>query len=100
GIFIFNIGLFGRLTPKLSFEANLNYLRFQETAPLQLVLLQHQIGHSIGLDYSIAFTYRPLLIDNIILVAGVAGLTPFHRFPGIYTSQTLFQGFLNVFLTY
>ncbi len=100
GIFIFNVGLFGRLTPKLAFEANVNYLRFQEPAPLKLVLLQHQIGHSVGIDYSIAFTYRPLLIDNIILVAGLAGLTPLDGFRDIYTAQTLFQGFLNVILTY
>jgi hypothetical protein len=100
GIFITNVGLFGRLTPKLSFEANLNYLRFQDTAPLKLLLLQRQVAQPIGLDYSVAFTYRPLLIDNIIVVLGAAGLTPLSGFRDIYTAQTLFQFFVDLVLTY
>jgi hypothetical protein len=100
GIFIYNVGLFGRLTPKLSFEINVNYLRFAETAPLKLVLLQRDIPHDIGVDYSLAFRYRPLLLDNIIVTAGAAGLTPLAGFRKIYTSDTLFQGFGSLTLTF
>ena len=100
GIFIFNVGVFGRLTPKLSFDANVNYLRFHEVAVPQLVLLQRRIGHDLGIDYSIGLRYRPLLIDNIIMVLGLAGFTPLDGFRDIYGSKTLFQAFWALTLTY
>jgi hypothetical protein len=100
GIFIFNVGVFGRLTPKLSFEANVNYLRFQETAVPQLVLLQRDIGNDIGVDYSLGLRYRPLLIDNVVLVLGVGALTPLDGFHDIFGSRTLYQAFGAATLTY
>ena len=100
GIFIYNLGLFGRLTPKLSFEANVNYLRFEQTAPLQFVLQQRTIPHDVGLDYGVVFKYRPLLLDNIILSAGAAGFTPLAGFRQIYSADTLFQSFATATLTY
>jgi hypothetical protein len=100
GIFIYNLGLVGRLTPKLTLETNVNYLRFQEPAPLRLVLLQRAIPHDVGLDYGVGLTYRPLLIDNVIVVAGAAGFTPLAGFRKIYTSDTLFQAFTTLTLTY
>ena len=100
GIFIYNLGLVGRLTPKLTLETNVSYLRFQEPAPLRLVLLQRGIPHDVGLDYGVGLTYRPLLIDNVIVVAGAAGFTPLAGFRNIYTSDTLFQAFTTLTLTY
>jgi hypothetical protein len=100
GIFIYNLGVSGRLTPKLSFDANINYLRFQEPGPIQHVLLQRKLPHDVGLDYGIVFKYRPLLIDNVIIVAGAAAFTPLAGFRAIYTSDTLFQAFAALTLTY
>lgn len=100
GIFIYNLGVYGRLTPKLSIEANVNYLRFDHTEPLNLVLQQRQLPHDVGLDYGVVLTYRPLLLDNIILSTGAAGFTPFDGFRKIYSAATLFQGFASATLTY
>ena len=100
GIFIFNLGVSGRLTPKLSFDANVNYLRFQDPAVVRLVLLQRDVGSDIGVDYSIGFRYRPLLIDNIIAVLGIGALTPLDGFHDIYGGRTLFQAFGALTLTY
>jgi hypothetical protein len=100
GIFIYNVGVSGRLTPKLSFDANVSYLRFQEPGPLQHVLLQRTLPHDVGLDSGIVFKYRPLLIDNVIVVAGAAAFTPLAGFRAIYTSETLFQAFAALTLTY
>jgi hypothetical protein len=100
GIFIYNVGVAGRLTPKLSFDANVSYLRFQEPASLQHVLLQRRLPHDVGLDTGIVFKYRPLLIDNVIVVAGAAAFTPLAGFRAIYTSEVLFQAFAALTLTY
>jgi hypothetical protein len=100
GLFLTNVGLSGRLTPRLSFETNLSWLRFQDTAPLQLVLLQEDVPHDVGLDYGIGLVYRPLLIDNVIAVLGAAGFTPLAGFREIYPSETLFQAFSTLTLTY
>jgi hypothetical protein len=67
---------------------------------LQLVLLQRQIAHDVGVDYGVVFKYRPLLIDNVIVVAGAAGFTPLGGFRDIYSSDTLFQAFAALTLTY
>ena len=100
GLFLYNAGLSGKLTPKLFCELNVNYIRFQETGPLQLVLLQRRIGHEAGVDYSLGLRYRPLLIDNIILVAGLAGFTPLGGFQDIYGARTLWQAFTAATLTF
>ncbi|HLY37875.1 MAG TPA: hypothetical protein VKU61_07555 [Candidatus Binatia bacterium] len=100
GLFLFNVGVSGRLTPKLSFDANVNYLRFQSTNVLRLTLLQNDIGNDIGVDYSIGFRYRPLLIDNIVLVLGLGGFSPLDGFHDIFGSRTLFQAFGSATFTY
>jgi hypothetical protein len=100
GIFIYTLGVSGRLTPKLSVDLNVNYLRFDQVAPLQTVLLQRHIPHDIGIDYGFVVRYRPLLIDNVVVVAGAAALTPLAGFRVIYTSDTLFQAFAALTLTY
>jgi len=100
GVLIGNVGVAGRLTPKLSFDANVNYVRFVETAPLELLLLQRRVRHDVGLDYGVGVRWRPLLIDNVIAVFGVAGFTPFGGFQDVYTARTLWQVFGALTLTY
>jgi hypothetical protein len=100
GILIATVGLSGKLKPKLFAELNASYLRFHETAVPQLVLLQRGIGNDLGVDVSLGLKYRPLLIDNIILVVGAAGFTPLGGFREIYGSQTLFSAFTALTLTF
>ena len=100
GLFLFNTGVAAKLTPKLVAELNVNYVRFQETAPLKLVLFQRRIGHEVGVDYGVGLRYRPLLIDNIILVAGIAGFSPLGGFQDIYGARTLWQAFGAATFTY
>ena len=44
--------------------------------------------------------YRPLLIDNVILIVGVAGFSPLGGFRDIYNGRTLWQAFGAATLTY
>ncbi|MBI1814440.1 MAG: hypothetical protein HYR72_05645 [Deltaproteobacteria bacterium] len=100
GVFLYNLGVEARLTPKLRAEMNLNYLQFEHTQPLQLILFQSTIGHQIGWDPNVGIQYRPLLTDNVIFTAGAAALLPGNGLNQIYTAQALYSVFGALTLTY
>jgi len=72
------------LTPKLRVEATANYLRFDRTEVLELLLFQSPIHTAIGWDLSLGARWRPLLSNNVVLLAGVAALLPGTGFKDIY----------------
>jgi hypothetical protein len=96
GIFILNAGADFDLTPKLKSLVNVNYLRFERTAPLEFLLFQSPIHNTIGVDYSLGFEYRPPLSENIVVTGGAAALSPGRGFRDIYSGKTLFSLFGNV----
>jgi hypothetical protein len=100
GIFIANAGADFDITPKLKGFANVNFLRFMRTEPLELILFQSPIRHTIGTDLGLGITYRPPLTENIVLTAGAAALQPGQGFKDIYTSRTLFSLFGSAKLTF
>jgi hypothetical protein len=96
GIFLANGGADFNLTTKLKAVLNVNFLRFEDTAPLELVLFQTPIRNTIGEDYSMGLVYRPPLTENIVLTGGAAALDPGAGFRDIYTGHSLFSLFGNV----
>jgi len=96
GIIIINTGADFDVTPKLRAFLNLNYLRFDRTEPLELILFERNIRHDIGLDYGVGFRYRPPLSENIVLTFGAAGLSPGSGFQDIYTSKQLWSVFTKI----
>src|SRR6266852_2391174 len=96
GIFLANAGVDFDITPKLKGFANVNFLRFERTEPLEFVLFQSPIRHTIGTDYGIGVEYRPPLSENIILTGGAAALQPGQGFKDIYSSRTLFSLFVSM----
>ncbi|PYU03808.1 MAG: hypothetical protein DMG33_15825, partial [Acidobacteria bacterium] len=70
-----------------------NFLRFERTEPLELLLFQSPIRHTIGVDYGIGVEYRPPLTENMVLTGGASALTPGQGFRDIYTGKTLFSLF-------
>src|SRR5215471_4804678 len=95
GIFLANAGVDLDITPKLRGFANVNFLRFNRTEPLGLVLFEAPIRHTIGVDYGAGVTYRPPLSENIVLTGGTAMLTPGAGFRDIYGGKTLFSLFAS-----
>lgn len=87
GLTLYNAGIDVDVTPKLRGFLNYNYLKFNRTEPLELLLFQPGIRHSIGHDLGIGFIYRPLLNENILLVGGASGLRPGTGFTDIYSSN-------------
>jgi hypothetical protein len=111
GIFIYNLGADAEITQKLKAIFNLNYLRFQYTAPLEALLFQPGIRNDIGFDYGAGIIWRPLLNENIVLSAGVSSLIPGSGFKDIYSSicsgegcgakpKNLYAGFVRLRFTY
>jgi hypothetical protein len=96
GIFLANAGVDFDITPKLKGFANVNFLRFERTEPLEFLLFQSPIRHTIGTDYGIGVEYRPPLSENIILTGGAAALQPGQGFKDIYSSRTLFSIFISM----
>jgi hypothetical protein len=100
GIFIANAGADFDITPKLKGFANFNYLRFERTEPLEYILFESPIRHSIGEDFGVGVTYRPPLSENIVLTGGASALQPGDGFKDIYTSRTLFSLFGSMKFTF
>ena len=96
GIYIFNLGADFDVTPKLRTFVNSNYLRFDRTEPLELLLFQSPIRHSIGTDFGAGFEYRPPLSENIVVRGGASALVPGQSLEDIYNGRVLFSAFGNV----
>lgn len=96
GIFLVNAGANFDLTPKLQSFLNVDYLRFENTAPIELLLFESPIHNTIGLDYSLGFRYRPPLSENISITGGAAALSPGQGFRDIFSGATQFSVFADV----
>jgi hypothetical protein len=86
GLFLLNFGVDLDLTPTLKSFINVNLLRFQTTKVLENLLFQKQIGHNIGIDYSVGMRWRPFLNDNVIISAGLAALQVGSGFQDLYSN--------------
>ncbi len=111
GLLLLGAGIDLELTPKLKAVVNANYLRFHETASLELLLFQPGIRKPIGFDLGAGLFYRPLLNENVLILAGATGLVPGAGFDDIYSSvcgtpgcgassRTLFNAFLQIKLAF
>ena len=100
GLFLANFGMDFDVTPKLRAFVNSNYVRFMQTEPLEILLFQRPIHHSVGEDFGMGFQYRPPLTENIILTAGVDTFVPGWGFEQIYTGKTLLSGFAKMILVF
>ena len=100
GLWLFNAGADFDVTTKWRAFLNANYLRFDRTEPLEIVLFQRPIRHSIGTDLGVGFEYRPPLSENIVIRGGIATLLPGTGFEDIFTGRVLLSGFASVKLQF
>lgn len=96
GIWIYNAGADFDVTTKLTAVTNFNFLRFDRTEPIELVLFQSPIRHDIGEEFDLGAKYRPPLTENIALTFGGSVFQPGQGFQDIYTRRTLFSAFANL----
>ncbi|NDD75207.1 MAG: hypothetical protein EBZ40_09575, partial [Gammaproteobacteria bacterium] len=76
GLRLLGAGVDLDLTPTLRVSGNLNYLAFDHTATLEAARAQSGIGRGIGIDASVALTWRPLAIQNVVARLSYATLFP------------------------
>lgn len=101
GLHLASAGLDLDLTPKLRVVATANYLRFDRTETLELLLFQAPIHRAIGWDLSLGARFRPLLSNNVVVQAGVAALLPAAGFKDIYEDRgALFAAFSDLVLSF
>lgn len=104
GTVLVGVGMDADATPELRVSASLNHLAFHETASLEALRMQGGIGRNIGWDVSTAVTYRPGLIQNIVLRASVALLAPSEDFRRLYSRNdgdgAYYSVLLNTVLSY
>jgi hypothetical protein len=93
GIVIVNAGADFNLTTKFKTVVNVNYLQFQQTEALELLLFQSPIRRTIGADYSLGFEYRPPLSENIVVRGSASGLSPGGGLRDIYGGKTFLAAF-------
>jgi hypothetical protein len=91
GLLMLNLGASFELTQTLRAVTNATYIRFVETAPLEILLKQPGIDADVGIDLSLGIEYRPFLSNNIILRGFGAILQPLGGFEDIYQASTLYQ---------
>lgn len=100
GLFIFNVGLDADVTPRLIWENNVNWLRFDTTETLQAARQDSNVDEDIGIDISSVVKYRPLLSNNIQFELGYAQLLPGDGFKALYGDKTYNQLFADLILFY
>jgi hypothetical protein len=102
GLRLVGIGADFDITPQSRVSGNLNELWFDNTATLQALRQQSNIGRSIGIDASVAWTWRPYFTQNVIVRLSGAALRPGSGFKSLFSSDhSLYYSVLaNVILTY
>jgi hypothetical protein len=88
GAVIVGYGLDADVTPKLKGFLNVNYVWTADTAVTEQVLFTNHASNNLGLDCSLGFQWRPLLIENIIVSAGAGFFVPGQGYKDIYRANT------------
>lgn len=100
GLFLYNLAMDLKVTPKLTITPNVNYMQVDKTGVIKdLLALQNNksaITNDLGLDWGVGFKYRPYLIDNVQITGAAAAFSPFGGWRDIYRGQTLLMCFTAV----
>ncbi|MEP7244258.1 MAG: hypothetical protein ABI885_11275 [Gammaproteobacteria bacterium] len=100
GLLLAGVGVDFDLTPTLRVSGNFNYLGFVNTTVLEVARQQGTIDRAIGLDTSVALTWRPQAIQNVVGRLSVAGLVPGSGYKDLFGDEFAYAVLGNVVLTY
>ncbi len=100
GLALLGVGFDADLTPTLRVSGNVNYLAFVDTASLEVARAQGAIDREIGLDASVAMTWRPLAMQNIVVRLSGAALAPGPGYRQLFGDKPAAALLANVVLTY
>ena len=101
GVLALNPGVDMTLTSKTLFEANYNYVRFDDPSSLQFALKKNNISNDVGHEINAGVTYRPFLNEQVILFAGGAVFFPGQGIKDTFGSDdTVYKAVLRLVLTF
>lgn len=100
GTVLLGLGADLDLSPTLRVSGNANELWFANTATVEVARNQGSIDKHIGLDASVALTWRPLAIQNIVLRLSAAALLPGKGYEQLFGDEVAYSILGNVALTY
>ena len=100
GLMLAGLGADFDLTPTLRASTNVNYLGFADTTVLEVARQQGPIDRELGVDASIALTWRPLAIQNIVARLSFATLVPGSGYKSLFGDEVAYSVLGNVVLTY
>ncbi|MEI8298680.1 MAG: hypothetical protein WCH32_11710 [Pseudomonadota bacterium] len=100
GLVLAGVGADADLTPQLRVSANANDLRFGDTSALELARAQAPIPRRIGLDLSLAASWRPRTTQNIVARFSAAYLVPGAGWRALYGNRAGWAVLANLVLTY
>lgn len=100
GVIVVNPGLDVLLSPTVLLEANYNYVRFDDTSSLKL-LVQREVGQEVGHEVNLGLTYRPFLNEQVLVFAGSAVLFPGDGIKDTFgTAKAVYKALLRLVLTF
>ncbi len=105
GLHLLNFGIDADLTPRVKTINNVNFLAFDETAPLETYLFTGEVNDFIGTDISTGLEVRPLLNNNVLLLGGLSTLISGDGFADLFQEidgevNNPVAGFVEVILEY
>ncbi|MGH8495952.1 MAG: hypothetical protein ACREVN_07425 [Gammaproteobacteria bacterium] len=100
GIWLMGAGVDFDVLPQLRVSFNYNWLRFDDTAVLEVARNQSGIDEDIGQDASVSLIYRPMMSQNIVVRASYAKLFADDGFNDLFPDEDAGYFLLNVVLAY
>jgi hypothetical protein len=100
GLKLIGLGADLDLTPTLRVTTNVNWLQFVDTTTLRVARAQGDVDRDIGLDASIALTWRPFATQNVVGRLSVATLVPGAGYRDLFEDDLAYAVLGNLVLTY
>jgi hypothetical protein len=100
GLLLVGVGADLDLTPQLRVSGNASYLAFADSTVLEVARAQAPIDEPIGLDLSLALTWRPFATQNVVARLSAAALIPGSGYRDLFGDELAYAVLGNLLLTY
>ena len=102
GTMLLGLGVDFDVTPELRVTLNANQLWFENTSSISAVRNQGTVDKNLGLDLSLSLTYRPQMIQNVVLRASGATMLGGAGYDNLFgaSEPDPYSVVLNAVLTY